>query len=137
MGLMQSLAALTIALLPDASPYLVCGMGTAIYFAQAFMDVVVDGLMVCQQRLDPQTGSENLQAYSWICYSVGGTLFGITGGFLLDSLSPSFVFYITALIGLCITVNGFMTSPKLEASSQAIINMGFCDRTKMNFREIY
>lgn len=101
------------------------------------MDVVVDGLMVCQQRIDPLTGSENLQAYSWFCYSIGGTLFGITGGFLLDKLSPSFVFYITAVIGLCITVNGCLTSPKLEASSQKIINMGFCERTKLNFKEIY
>lgn len=100
------------------------------------MDVVVDGLMVCQQRIDPLTGSENLQAYSWICFSFGGTLFGIMGGFLLDKLSPSFIFYITAILGLCITVNGFCTSPKLEAGAQAIINMNFCDRTKMNFREI-
>ena len=47
MGLMQTLFALLIALFPDRSPYLVCIGGTMIYLAQAFMDVVVDGLMVC------------------------------------------------------------------------------------------
>jgi hypothetical protein len=36
-----------IALLPDASAALVCFGGVMIYLAQAFMDVVVDGLMVC------------------------------------------------------------------------------------------
>jgi len=100
------------------------------------MDVVVDGLMVCQQRIDPETGSENLQAYSWICFSIGGTFFGLAGGFLLENLSPSFVFYVTAALGLVITVNGFFTSKKLEEGSAEIINMGFCQRLKLNFREI-
>ena len=60
MGLLQFAAALTIALFPNSSASLVCAGGTTIYFAQAFNDVVIDGLMVVQQRLDPQTGSENL-----------------------------------------------------------------------------
>ena len=100
------------------------------------MDVVVDGLMVCQSRLDPETGSETLQAYSWMCYSIGGIVFGILGGYLLENLSTSFVFYVTAFIGLLITVNAYFTSPKLEESAQEIINMSFCERIKLNFRAI-
>lgn len=78
-----------------------------------------------------------MQSYSWICYSIGGTIFGLAGGFLLDSVSPSFVFYITAALGLIISINGFFTSPKLEQGDMKIINMSFCSRTKLNFREIY
>ena len=81
------------------------------------MDVVVDGLMVCQQRYDPLTGSENLQTYSWMCYSIGGTIFGILGGVFLEELSAPFVFGLTALIGLIISINAFFTSPKLEESA--------------------
>ena len=78
-----------------------------------------------------------MQAYSWICYSVGGTIFGIYGGFMLDDFSPSFVFYVTAFLGLLITINAFMTSPKLEEGAEEIINMGCCERTKLTFKEIW
>ena len=101
------------------------------------MDVVVDGLMVCQQRIDPETGSENLQAYSWFCWAIGGTVFGVLGGYLIETVSPSFVFYVTALLGVCIVVNGFMTSPSLEEGSEKIIEMSFCARTKLTFCEIW
>ena len=56
---------------------------------------------------------------------------------MLDNLSPSFVFYVAAFIGLLITITAFMTSPKLEEGSQDIINMSFWERTKLNFREVW
>ena len=46
MGTVQCLCALTIALMPAKSASFVCAITTIIYFAQAVMDVVVDGLMV-------------------------------------------------------------------------------------------
>ena len=60
MGMIQCAASLCIALIPfeDAEP--VAALGTVIFFTGAFMDVVVDGLMVQQQRLDPVNGSEEL-----------------------------------------------------------------------------
>ena len=82
-------------------------------------------------------GSESLQAYSWICYSFGGIVFGVLGGFMLDNLSPSFVFYVTAFLGLLITINAFMTSPKLEEGAKHIIKLSLWERTKLNFREIW
>ena len=60
MGLIQVIFALIIAFFPESSAGLVCFCGVMIYWAQAFMDVVVDGLMVCQQRIEPETGSEKL-----------------------------------------------------------------------------
>ena len=82
--------------------------------------------MVGMQRLDPESGSENLQAYSWICYGIGGAIFGILGGFFLDSLSASFVFYMVAALGLCISINGLFVPMSLEDGAKAIIEMGFC-----------
>ena len=136
-GLVQCFAALGIAFKPDSSAGLVCFLATMIYLSQAFNDVVVDGLMVSQQRLDPETGSENLQAYSWICYGIGGALFGILGGFFLESLSASFVFYMVAGLGLLITINGLFIPMVLEEGAKEIINMGFWQRTKTNAKEIW
>lgn len=48
MGLVQLVFSLIIAFFPRSSASLVCFCGVMIYLAQAFMDVVVDGLMVCQ-----------------------------------------------------------------------------------------
>ena len=38
----------------------------------AFMDVLVDSLMVVQARDFPDEGSEELQSFSWMCLSMGG-----------------------------------------------------------------
>ena len=46
LGFLQFAAALMIAFFQDSSATLVCAGGVLIYLAQAFMDVVVDGLMV-------------------------------------------------------------------------------------------
>ena len=87
--------------------------------------------------MDPHTGSENLQAYSWFCFCIGGAVFGAIGGFLLDEVDPSIVFYITSLLGALIVINGLCTSPKLEESAEAIIKMSLGDRTRLTFRETW
>ena len=60
MGLIQGVCSIAIPFLPIRSAVTVCGLGTMISLSGAFMDVVVDGLMVCQARLDPENGSEEL-----------------------------------------------------------------------------
>lgn len=56
---------------------------------------------------------------------------------MLEELSSSFVFYLTAGLGIIISVVGFFTSSKLEESAQQIIAMTLKDRTKMTFKEIW
>ena len=48
----------------------------------AFLDVVVDGMMVVQARLDPEHGSEDLQSYSWGLAGIGGILGFLIGGYM-------------------------------------------------------
>ena len=38
----------------------------------AFSDVIVDSLMVIQARRYPESGSEDLNTFSWTCMSIGG-----------------------------------------------------------------
>ena len=42
------------------NPWMVCALGFFMNLSSAFMDVVVDGLMVMQARKDPENGSQNL-----------------------------------------------------------------------------
>ena len=136
MGLIQCICALAIPLMPFQDIYLMCAMGTMMAFASAFMDVIVDGLMVCQARNDPENGSEELQTYSWAMVGIGGVVGGILGGELVEIGQSMIVFYILAGVGLAISVSGCMMSRKIEKSSDKVINMGLCQRTKMNLVEI-
>ena len=54
------MASLISAVFATKSPEVLTVCGIFIFMAMAINDVVVDGLMVTQQRCDPETGSENL-----------------------------------------------------------------------------
>ena len=47
----------------ESHEILVLGTGL-ILFSQAFMDVIVDGLLINQQKIDPEYGSEDLTMYA-------------------------------------------------------------------------
>ena len=47
------------------------------------MDVVVDGIVVVQQRKDPLNGAENLQTMNYVMAGVGGVLGTLLAGFFL------------------------------------------------------
>jgi len=60
MGLVQGTCCLLIAFIPFSNPVFVILCACTMSMALAFMDVVVDGLMVINARLDPKAGSEEL-----------------------------------------------------------------------------
>ena len=122
--------------MPYRSAAAFCALGTLIYFSGAFMDVVVDGLMVCQARLDPENGSEELQAYSWACVGVGGILGGVLGGELTYVGALDYVFYVIGLLGFLVALSGCMMNRNLEQGSEKVINMSLCERTKVNLVDI-
>jgi MFS family permease len=69
-------------------------------FCGALMDVVVDGLMVIQQRKDPNGGSEQLQAFSYSMYGIGGIVGSLLGGYLTDDGKELWCFAIRGFVGL-------------------------------------
>jgi len=87
------------------------------------MDVVVDGLMVVQQRRDPTSGSEDLQTYSWCLVGVGGVIGSLTGGFLTQYDATRWCFLIASVVGFLIAFSGLLMDKKLEQDSDALINM--------------
>ena len=60
MGLLQFSTAFTIAIYPFENAFSIAVLGFVMNLASAFMDVVVDGLMVMQSRKDQANGSQNL-----------------------------------------------------------------------------
>ena len=60
MGAIQCASSLCIVLIPFDHAEPIAALATLLSLTGAFMDVVVDGLMVQQQRIDPINGSEEL-----------------------------------------------------------------------------
>ena len=65
---------------PTAGPTI--ALITVTSLASAMMDVVVDGYVVCQARLDLKHGSEDLQSFCWGIAGLGGVTGYLSGGLL-------------------------------------------------------
>lgn len=100
------------------------------------MDVVVDGLMVVQQRRDPHSGSEDLQTYSWCLVGVGGVVGSLAGGFLTQYNATRWCFLIASIVGFLISFSGFLMDKQLEQDSDALVSMSLRQRSKKVFFEV-
>ena len=84
MGTIQVACALALGLISFDSASVFILFVTLVMLTSAVMDVVVDGLMVSQSRLDPKSGSEDLQSYCWGIGGVGGMVGLLLGGWLTE-----------------------------------------------------
>ena len=80
----------------------VCVCGFFISLSLSFMDVVTDGILVNQQKLDQVRGSEDLQLYAWGSFTLGGFLSVYIAGVVLDMEKPVYVTIILAAFSLVI-----------------------------------
>lgn len=70
-------ACITTVLLPTAptwAPYVVTVVLCFNSVAMCWIDVIVDGLVVKEQRKDPVHGSSDLQVFSYVCLAFGGVV---------------------------------------------------------------
>ena len=65
---------------PTAGP--IIALITTTSLASAMMDVVIDGYVVVQARLDPKHGSEDLQSFCWGIAGLGGVVGYLGGGIM-------------------------------------------------------
>ena len=105
--------------------------------ASAMMDVVVDGLMVSQSRLDPKSGSEDLQSFMWGVAGLAGMVGYVGGGILSQNGWSRESFYIGATIAILINISACFLDKKLEEGVKNIVKMGLCERTKHNFKMVW
>ena len=80
----------------------------------AFLDVVVDALMVTQSRKDPEHGSEDLQGLSWSLLAIGGILGAICSAFFTEYLQPFHTFLACSFFSMLIVVAGYYINPEVE-----------------------
>ena len=121
MGFLQFASAWTIAMVKFENPIYVCMLGFFMNLASAFMDVVVDGLMVMQARRDQTNGSQNLQTYSWQLLGFGGIIGGLLGGVITQYYDSHLVFYIFGFLGFLIMLSGLAMSTEIEAEQMSVI----------------
>ena len=100
------------------------------------MDVVIDGLMVQESRKDPQSGSEDLQAFSWAIAGVGGVAGYVTGGLMTDAGHAWEAIYTTFAFGIIMMVAGCLLDKELESDDKEVTEMAGCKRLKHTCREI-
>ena len=103
----------------------------------AFMDVVVDGLMVISSRQDPTSGSEELQAYSWGFYGLGGIVGCLLSGYFLGPMAnPYPCFYMMTVFGASVGISGLFIDKSLEENQTEMVRMGLIKRSKLVFGEV-
>ena len=100
----------------------------------AFLDVVVDALMVTQSRKDLANGSEDLQGLSWALLSIGGICGSICSAYFTQYLKPWHTFFTCSLFSLLIVVAGYYINPEVETVNED--NIGFWPSLKSNAYEI-
>lgn len=82
----------------------VCLMMAAL--SEAFVNVVADAIMCVQARRDPDSGSQDLIAFSWMATGIGGILGSFLGGILTQYYHPRYSFLLYSFMGLVIAIIG-------------------------------
>jgi len=101
------------------------------------MDVIADGLLINQQKLDLENGSEDLQLLGFISYAFGGTIFTLMAGVTMTVTDNATVVWIlSALLGLICMISAIRLNVDIEKSNSKVLDMGLCERVKFNWREV-
>jgi len=83
-------------------------------FSSAFMDVIVDSMMVIQSRKDLVNGSEKLQSYSWIVKGFGGIVGSVLAAFLTQNCHPRWCFLVYSCLGVLVAFSGIKLNKDID-----------------------
>jgi MFS family permease len=144
MGMLQATACFCMAFFVFPTAGYVCGLACINSLGGAFMDVVVDGMMVINSRQDPTSGSEELQAYSWAFYGLGGMMGCLISGYFLTGEdangtptgNPYICFYIMVFFSAAVGISGLFIDKSLEDNQQDMVQMKFLQRSKFVLSEV-
>lgn len=133
MGTLQALAC-GVMLIHFANPVWILVSACVFSMGGAFMDVVVDGLMVLNSRMDPTSGSEELQVWSWCFYGLGGTVGCLISGLFLSGTdpvtdaatgNPYLCIFIQGCFSVLIALSGLLIDKRLEENQEGLRQMTF------------
>ena len=114
--------------------------------AGAFMDVIVDALMVMQAKRDPEQGSQDLQSFAWMILGIAAISGGLVGAFMTGYVNPYWCFGYYAIFGVFVIISSWCLNPFLEFESDFDLAMSmtvngvhvgrkrtFCEELKHNY----
>lgn len=104
MGLLQFVCLIAMFVVNDKMTVVVLLTITAM--AEAFVNVVADAIMCVQARRDPEYGTQDLIAYSWMATGVGGLLGCLVGGVMTQYTHPRWSYLLYSVFGLIVAING-------------------------------
>ena len=111
---------------------------TIIQFNGAFINVIIEALMVQQSRRDPKNGSANLNSFSYLFVSIGGIVGALLAAYMTQFMTPRISFAICSLLGLLIAFLGITMNKEIEGSSVAVVqHRTFWQELKHNFGQLY
>jgi MFS-type transporter involved in bile tolerance (Atg22 family) len=114
MGVLQFLSLISIYFLHSSTPYAVAACLTVACMTEAFVNVVADAIMCIQARKDPENGSQDLIAFSWLATGVGGIFGCLMGGIMTQYFHPRYSFLAYSFFGLFVAFNGLYLTKESE-----------------------
>ena len=82
--------------------------------SQAFMDLIVDSIMVVQQRRDLRNGSEVLRSYASFFQMTGLLIGSSLGGWMNQHFHPKWTFLVYSPFGLVVAIAGCRLSSEID-----------------------
>ena len=86
--------------------------------ALAFINVVVDAIIIVQSRKDEVHGSQDLMSIAWMAMGVGGVSGCVAGGYLTQYCHPKYTFVIVSIVGLIIALIGTTLTKESEKAGE-------------------
>jgi predicted MFS family arabinose efflux permease len=121
MGLIECLTCLLLSFVIFKEATVVAALLFLMNFSVAVMDVVIDSLMVCQSRLDPDYGAEDLNTLAWTMVGFGGIVGSVAGGLINEHSSPRFCYLFTAGLGFFTMLLAVLMNKQIENADESVI----------------
>ena len=94
---------------------------TAQIFCSGVLDVVIDGLIVVQARLDPKNGAQDLQVFVFTFWSIAGMIGFVIGGLLTQHGMANYCFLIMVISTFLVDVAACFLDSRLESDQKDLI----------------